>query len=67
MPRRLAQSEAPALLVLDGKPKLLAGQREQLVNYRLHGDRYIVDRVFDRAILVAGVGRKQTKIRIVRR
>lgn len=67
MPRAMAQSEAPALLVLSGKRQLLGGKRQQLVNYRLHGDRYIVDRVFDRAILVAGVGRHQTRIEIVRR
>ncbi|ETX01005.1 MAG: hypothetical protein ETSY1_09145 [Candidatus Entotheonella factor] len=60
MPRTMAQTEAPALLVLSGKT-------EQLVNYRVHGDRYIVDQVFDQAILVAGVGRKQTRITITRR
>ena len=60
MPLVMARSEAPALLVLSGKI-------EQLVNYRLHGDRYIVDQVFDRAVLVAGVGRQQTRIQIKRR
>ena len=67
MPKAMSQSEAPALLVLAGKRKLFAGKREQLVNYRVRGDRYIVDRVFERAILVAGVGRRQTRIQIVRR
>jgi type IV secretion system protein VirB9 len=48
MPHAMAQREAPALLVLSGKTA-------QLVNYRLHGDRYIVDQVFDKAMLVAGL------------
>jgi type IV secretion system protein VirB9 len=61
MPRTLRQTEAPTLLVLGPRRK------EQLVNYRLHGDRYVVDQVFDTAVLVAGVGREQTRVTLRRR
>lgn len=45
MPSRI--SEAPALYIrLDGK--------DTLVNYRVHGRYYIVDRLFDRAVLRVG-------------
>jgi P-type conjugative transfer protein TrbG len=38
-----------------------------MVNYRVQGNRYIVDTVFDRAILIAGVGRSQDRVTISRR
>lgn len=62
MPETMAQTEAPTLLSIreDGSPK---GKDEQvLVNYRVQGNRYLVDSVLDHAIMVAGVGRGQTKI-----
>jgi len=37
-----------------------------MVNYRLQGCRYIVDSVFDKAVLVVGSGRSQEKITITR-
>jgi type IV secretion system protein VirB9 len=37
-----------------------------MVNYRLQGDRYIVDTVFDKAILIAGVGGNQRRVTITR-
>lgn len=60
MPNTMRQTEAPALLVLDDDDD------EQLVNYRVHGDRYIVDQIFTKAVLIAGVGSSQTKITIER-
>jgi len=54
------QGEAPALLVH-------SPQGEVLVNYRIQSDRYIVDRVFDRAVLVLGVGRKQERVTVARK
>lgn len=61
MPKEMAQTEAPALLLIgtDGK--------NQLVNYRLKKDRFIVDAIFAEAILITGVGNSQTKITIVRK
>ncbi|OOZ38319.1 P-type conjugative transfer protein TrbG [Solemya pervernicosa gill symbiont] len=60
MPKEMAQTEAPALLVLG------ADGDEEIVNYRLKGDRYIIDYIFDRAELIAGVGSSQIKIVIDR-
>jgi type IV secretion system protein VirB9 len=60
MPSTMQQTEAPTLLVLDSHDD------EQIVNYRLQGDRYIVDQIFDRAVLIAGVGKRQTRITISR-
>lgn len=59
-PASMQSSEAPALVSLanDGS--------EQLVNYRVTGDRYIVDKVLDRAALISGVGRDQVKVKIAR-
>ena len=59
MPKNMAQGEAPALLAISGKDDLI-------VNYRLQGDRYIVDSLPAKMKLIAGVGRKQKKIEITR-
>lgn len=56
MPRVFAQTEAPALLVLG------SDDEKQIVNYRLKKDRYVVDQIFSRAILIAGVGSSQDKV-----
>jgi len=51
--------EMPTLLmVVNGKT--------ELVNFRVDGARYIVDRLFDKAVLVMGVGKKQTRVTITR-
>ena len=50
--------ELPTLLIqVNGK--------SELVNFRVDGSRYIVDRLFDKAILVVGVGKKQTRVTII--
>ena len=59
MPPKMRQTEAPSLLVM-------TNEGEALVNYRLQGDRFIVDQLFDKAMLIAGVGSKQTKVTITR-
>lgn len=48
--------EAPALVELD------SGSSTQMVNYRVVGDRYVVDHVIERAALISGVGRNQTRV-----
>lgn len=60
MPVEMQQTEAPVLLVIG------ADKKEQIVNYRLIGRRYIVDQVFAKAELKAGVGRRATRIVIIR-
>ncbi len=57
MPAGMKTSEAPALLIN-------AGSGTQMVNYRVEGNYYVVDRLFTDAILVSGVGRDQDRVTI---
>ena len=50
MPRQLAAGEAPALFLIEEEAEPV------LVNYRVKGDFYILDRIFDRAELRVGKG-----------
>ena len=52
--------EAPVLVVIgpDGK--------QEMVNYRVKDDMYIVDRLFDKAELILGNGKKARKVEIAR-
>jgi P-type conjugative transfer protein TrbG len=59
-PPKVKNSEIPALVILG------AGKQEQLVNYRLNGDRFVVDQVIDHAALIYGMGRHQERIEIIR-
>jgi P-type conjugative transfer protein TrbG len=67
MPKAMAQAEAPTLLVLRKEGGLFTDDETVMVNYRVQGDRYIVDTVFDKAILIAGVGDGQDRVTITRR
>lgn len=61
LPDEARHAEAPVLFVLaeDGS--------RTLVNYSVvGGDTYVTDRLFDRAVLVAGVGGREQKVRIER-
>ena len=60
MRRELQYREAPVLLVLgrDGKG--------EMTNYRVREQTYIIDRLFDRARLVLGTGKKAQKVEISR-
>ena len=54
-----AHREAPVLVVLgtDGP---------EMVNHRVKGDMYIVDRLFERGALILGVGKKTRRAEIIR-
>lgn len=60
MPADMQHREAPALVVLgnDGKG--------EMANYRIQQQMYIVDRLFDRAELILGAGKKADKVEITR-
>ena len=60
LPEDVLHGESPVLLITDG-------DREAVANYRVDGTRYIVDGVPRAALLVAGVGRGQTRVTIRRR
>lgn len=66
MPTAMAQTEAPTLLVVRKEGGLFSNDDTVMVNYRVQRDRYIVDTVFDKAILIAGVGRGQDRVTITR-
>ena len=66
MPKSMAQSEAPTLLVLRKEGGLFSDDEQVMVNYRVQNDRYIVDSLFDKAILVAGVGDNQDRVTITK-
>jgi len=70
MPEILSQTEAPSLLVLRGEDSVFpwGDKAEQvMVNYRVQGNRYVVDSIPERMILVAGAGSHQSKVVITRR
>lgn len=59
----MTQADAPSLLILsvDG-----GGKDATPVSYRMEGDSYVVDTVFDKAMLVAGTGAAQERVTIER-
>jgi type IV secretion system protein TrbG len=61
MPDTLKASEAPALLVQS------RGGESALVNYRVRLPYYVVDRLFDAAVLIVGVGQQQDRVTIRRK
>jgi P-type conjugative transfer protein TrbG len=60
MPSELQYREAPVLLVVG------TDRKEEMTNYRVKDQIYIVDRLFDRASLVLGSGKKVQKVEISR-
>lgn len=67
MPDTLHQDDSPTLLVLRKSRGVFRSKDEEvLVNYRVQRNRYVVDAVFDRAKLVVGVGKNQTRVVIER-
>lgn len=59
-PASVAQGDLPPLFVTS------PGQASELVNYRVHGQRMIVDRIFHTAELRLGDRRSQQRVKIVR-
>lgn len=66
MPSIMAQTEAPTLLLLRKEGGWFSKDETDIINYRLQGDRYVVDAVFDEAVLIAGVGSNQNRVTITR-
>lgn len=62
LPDSVRNSEAPSLLVVTPSSSDLG-----LVNSRLQNNRFIVDQLFDKAVLIVGVGDEQKKVTISRR
>ena len=67
MPSTFSQGEAPTLLVVRESGSMFRKDDEVMVNYRVQDGRYVVDTLFEKAVLIAGVGTGQRKITIERR
>jgi P-type conjugative transfer protein TrbG len=65
-PRALSSGTAPALVALGNDGGWFSSPTEQMVNYRIEGDSYVVDSVLDHAELVTGVGGNQQRVVITR-
>ncbi len=61
MPRSVKSSNIPLLMTLEPESK-----KPVIVNYRYQNNKFIVDALFDKAVLISGVGMKQKKITIIR-
>jgi type IV secretion system protein VirB9 len=64
MPKVVSRKEAPTLLVVRRHGRIFRKSEEVMVNYRVQNRRYIVDAVFDRAVMIVGVGGNQEKVTI---
>lgn len=60
MPGDLDRKEQPVLIVAG------EGKDGEQAYYRMHKDRYIVDTVFRKAVLVSGTGRSRQEVTIIR-
>lgn len=65
-PGSLGAQAAPALVALGNDGGWFSRPSAQLVNYRVLGNRYVVDAVLDRAALISGVGGDQQRVTISR-
>lgn len=59
-PKSVHQEDVPVLVSLG------VDDKEQLVNYRMQGDFFIVDKLLKEALLISGHGRHQEKVKIKR-
>lgn len=66
LPASVKANEMPTLLVLRNDSGRFDEDDLELVNYRVRGDRMIVDQLFKHAVLIAGVGSSQDRVTIKR-
>jgi type IV secretion system protein VirB9 len=57
MPQGLRRTEAPVLLLEERK-------QMQIVNYRVRDGCYVVDRLFEKAVMINGIGKQQQRVEI---
>lgn len=62
LPKEIQHKNIPTLMLIEPESK-----KPVIVNYRFKNNKFIVDAVFDKAILISGVGYKQKKITIIHR
>ena len=66
MPKAMLARNAPSLMVLDKEGGWFSDEKTSIINYRLQGTRYVVDGLFDQAILTLDVGDDQQRVVIKR-
>lgn len=67
MPESILSRTAPSLLVLEKEGGIFSDEKLGIINYRLQGTRYIVDGLFDQAVLTMDVGSDQQRVVIERK
>lgn len=65
-PHAMQYGTAPALIGLANDGGWFSSASQQMVRYRVVGDKYVVDGLIDHAMLVTGVGGGQTRVDIRR-
>jgi P-type conjugative transfer protein TrbG len=65
-PSSIRSQAAPALVALASDGSWFSAPSAQIINYRVMGNRYVVDAALDRAALISGVGRGQQRVVISR-
>jgi P-type conjugative transfer protein TrbG len=65
-PSAIHSQAAPALVALANDGSWFSSPSSQIVNYRVQGNRYVVDAALDRAALISGVGGDQQRVVISR-
>ena len=65
-PGSIGSQAAPALVALADDGSWFTSPSTQIVNYRVQGNRYVVDAALDRAALISGVGGGQQRVVISR-
>lgn len=66
MPESLQSRTAPALMLLVDKGGLFSDEVTEIINYRLQDNRYVVDGIFDSAILTLDLDKHQQRVVITR-
>ncbi|KAJ8139349.1 hypothetical protein OY671_007440 [Metschnikowia pulcherrima] len=61
MSHAMEQTEAPSSSIVRAGGSVSKAADTSIVNYRLQDGRYIVDQIFDQAVLISGVGKRQER------
>lgn len=64
LPKSALTNEVPTLLVLRDEGGIFSDEESEIVNYRLQGNRFIVDQIPKKVILITGVGSKQERVTV---
>ncbi|MGM9809027.1 MAG: TrbG/VirB9 family P-type conjugative transfer protein [Bacilli bacterium] len=66
MPESMLAREAPSLMILEEEGGIFSDEKVSIINYRLQGTRYVVDGLFDQAILTLDLDSSQQRVTIKR-